>query len=111
MIIINKINRKLHDIWFKANQKIVSLFYRPRFTLTATEKLVIDDLNQHGVHVTSVESLFKDNSKSIMMVLNNAADALEVSDRGSLPDYLEKKTSSYDMRTSALISKYPEIFF
>ena len=111
MIILNKISRKLHDVWFKANQKIVSLFYRPRFTLTAAEKLVIDDLNQHGVHVTSVESLFKDNSKSIMMALSNAADAMEVSDSGSLPDYLEKKTSSYDMHTSALISKYPEIFF
>ena len=107
----NKIIRKLRDLWFMAVQKIVSLLFRHKAKIDSVSQKVIDDLHEHGVHVTSVESLFQGNSKKIMDTLASAAAALEVSDSGDLPDYLQKKTSSYDMLTSALISKYPEIFF
>ena len=111
MHILNRIIRKTHDLWFKLIQKFVALFFRPKAKLDSDEQKVIDDLDEHGVHVTSIECLFKDNSKAIMAALASAAEALEVSDSGNLPDYLKKKTSSYDMLASALISKYPEIFF
>ena len=111
MATLKKIMRKLHDLGFKSIQKAASLLYRQKVMLDSGEQKVIDDLYEHGAHVTSVEYLFQDNAKKIMGALADAAAALEVSDSGNLPDYLQKKTSSYDMLTSALISKYPEIFF
>lgn len=107
----NKVTNKLRKLWFKARQSLTALFYQSPFKFDPSDQIIIDDLNLHGVHVTSVDKLFKENAAIIMQTLANAASALEVSDSGKLPDYLQKKTSSYDMHASALVAKYPEIFF
>jgi hypothetical protein len=111
MLAIKKISNKVHEFSCGSRQSLTSLLHRHKPTLDQGDQVIIDDLYKNGVHVTSIEHLFKDVSESIMGVLANAAFDLEVSDSGVIPDYLEKRVSSIDMAPGFLISKYPEIFF
>lgn len=111
MYTLDNITKKLYNVRLKSSQTLIKALPRQKYSLGASDQAIINDLYTNGVHVTSVEQLFKSTSKNIMDVLEKAAADLEVSDSGNMPDYLQKKTSSFDMISSALISKYPEIFF
>ena len=111
MYTLDNITKKLYDVGLKSSQKLIKTLPRQKYNLGASDQAIINDLYTNGVHVTSVEQLFKTASKDIMDVLAKAAADLEASDSGNMPDYLRKKTSSFDMIASALLSKYPEIFF
>lgn len=111
MYTLANITKKLYDVRLKSSQKLIKALPRQKYNLGASDQAIINDLYTNGVHVTSVEQLFRSASKDLMDVLTKAAADLEVSDSGNMPDYLQKKTSSFDMISSALISKYPEIFF
>ena len=111
MYTLANITKKLYDVRLKSSQKLIKALPRQKYSLGTSDQAIINDLYTNGVHVTSVEQLFKSASKDLMDVLTKAATDLEASDSGNMPDYLQKKTSSFDMISSALISKYPEIFF
>ena len=110
MYTLANITKKLYDVRLKSSQKLIKALPRQKYSLGTSDQAIINDLYTNGVHVTSVEQLFKSASKDLMDVLTKAATDLEACDSGNMPDYLQKKTSSFDMISSALISKYPEIF-
>lgn len=111
MYTLANITKKLYDLKLKSSQNLIKTLPRQKYNLGASDQAIINDLYTNGVHVTSVEQLFKSASKDIMDVLAKAAADLEVADSGNMPDYLQKKTSSFDMIPSTLIAKHPEIFF
>lgn len=111
MHILNRIIAKVRELSLKSTQKLVSALYRQKFNFASNDQKIIDDLYKNGIHVTSLQYLFKDDAKDMMNILAKAAADLEISDSDNMPDFLQKKGSSFDMIPSALISKYPEIFF
>lgn len=111
MYTLANITNKLHDVRLKSSQKLIRALPLHQYNLGANDQNIINDLYTNGVHVTSVEQLFKGDSQAIMDVLAKAATDLEASDGDIMPSYLQKKTSSFDMIQSYLLSKYPELFF
>jgi hypothetical protein len=108
---IEKITKKVRQFSLGSRQSLEAILHKPKRTLHPGDLSIIDDLDKDGVHVTSVEHLFQDDSENILNGLNKAASELEIFDEQNIPLYLQKKDSSVDMQSSYLMSKYPELFF
>jgi len=108
---LTKLNKKIREISTESRQRFSSLLNRNSFTLHQGDLSIIDDLHKNGIHVTTIEQLFPDTANKLTEVFANVAVAMDISKDCELPDYVQKKTSSYDMLPGVLLSKYPEIFF
>lgn len=111
MFSVEKLTKKVRDFSVESRQNLAALANRQKRALHSGDLSIIDDLNKNGVHLTSIEQLFPDESANIMHVLNQAAKVLEIYDNQELPSHLQKMASSIDMSASYIISNFPEVFF
>jgi hypothetical protein len=111
MLTIERLSRKAQEITLESKQNLASLLNRKKVHLSAEDQQIISDLNRDGVHVTSIEHLFKADAAKIMAVFLQAAAELNVEPDQEIPVNLRKMTCSIDMTPEAVLSHYPEIFF
>ncbi len=112
MLLLEKLSRKAHYASLESRQNLSCLLNRQKFSVAAADQKIINDLRKDGVHVTNLAHLFgDDDSDDIAKVFARAAADLDVTDKGVLPSYLQKKTSSIDMEANVILAKYPELFF
>jgi len=107
---MEKLSKKAHEFGLESRQSWAALFGRQKFSVAQSDKAIIDDLNKTGVHITSLENLFGDAANAVMDDFALAAADLEIMDNNMLPDYLQKKTSSIDLKPSFILAKHPKLF-
>jgi len=111
MLTIEKLSRKAHEISLESKQNLASLLNRKKIKLSAEDQQIVDDLNRNGIHITSIEQLFKHDAQNILQVFQQAAADLNVQPDQEIPGHLQRKTCSIDMLPEIVLTRYPEIFF
>jgi hypothetical protein len=110
MLVMEKLSRKAHEFSLESRQSWAALLGRQKFSVAQDDRAIVDDLNKTGVHITTLQHLFGDAAKAVMDDFALAAADLDIVDNNILPDYMQKKTSSIDLKPSVILARHPKLF-